>query len=317
LTIQVKTATYLVFAMLVAFMSACGNAPTQPAPRVANTSTAAATEVATSPATATAALPTPTQLPSATATLALGIGSTRTSPKDGMILVYVPAGSFLMGSDKSVDSQAFDSELPQHTVTLDAFWIDQTLVTNAMYARCVAAGSCTAPQYSGSYSRSSYYGDSQYADYPVINMKWSMADAYCRWAGRQLPTEAQWEKAAHGTDGRIYPWGNQAPDKTLANYNQFVGDTSKVGSYPAGASPYGALDMAGNAYEWVADWYSATSYKDSPTNNPAGPASSGNGRVLRGGSWIINTRAIRSAGRIYLTPTDTNSDFGFRCAALP
>ncbi|HNZ13336.1 MAG TPA: SUMF1/EgtB/PvdO family nonheme iron enzyme [Anaerolineaceae bacterium] len=158
-----------------------------------------------------------------------------------MSLVCVPAGDFMMG----VDGGVYDDERPKHTVYLDAYWIDQTEVTNAQYARCVAAGACREPESKDSNTRDSYYGASQYADYPVISVSWSNAADYCSWAGRQLPSEAQWEKAARGTDGWLYPWGYESPSANLLNYDRNSGDTTVVGSYPDGASPYGALDMAG------------------------------------------------------------------------
>jgi eukaryotic-like serine/threonine-protein kinase len=241
------------------------------------------------------------------------IGSSIVSPKDTMVLVYVPAANFRMGSDKSVDSQADDNELPQHTVYLDSYWIDQTEVTNAMYARCVSAGSCTTPGSTSSNSHLNYYGSSQYANYPVVNVNWNQARAYCQWAGRRLPTEAEWEKAARGTDGRIYPWGNQTPDATMANYKNNVGDKSKVGSYPTGASPYGGLDMAGNVWEWVADWYSDTYYRSSPSSNPIGPAS-GTYRAERGGSWDSLSRYLRASNRYWNDPDNYDGNIGFRCA---
>ncbi len=251
-----------------------------------------------------------------TAKPTLRIGSTQVSPKDDMVQVYVPAGEFLMGSDKTKDSQANDNELPQHTVYLDAFWIDRTEVTNAQYARCAAGGQCTPPRpsFTKSNTRSSYYGNSQYANYPMINVDWNQAQAYCAWAGGRLPSEAEWEKAARGTDGRIYPWGNAAPDQSKLNNNSNQGDTTAVGSYPSGASPYGALDMAGNVWEWVNDWYSDTYYQQSPSRNPTGPTS-GTYRVLRGGSWHFNVRAVRSAYRIWFIPFLLNDSVGFRCAA--
>jgi formylglycine-generating enzyme required for sulfatase activity len=265
--------------------------------------------------------PTPGQIkaPAATRVSGLGIGSTQISPKDGMMQVYVPAGEFLMGSDKTKDSQAFDNELPQHTVYLDAFWIDQTEVTNAEYAGCAASGQCTPPHETSSSNRSSYYGNSQFDSYPVINMDWSQATAYCAWAGRRLPSEAEWEKAARGTDSRIYPWGNDI-SCNQSNYwgkdGGCKGDTSRVGSYPSGASPYGALDMAGNVWEWVNDWFGSSYYQNSPARNPGGP-DSGTSHVLRGGSWNINVRLVRSAYRSDYAPVNRLYFIGFRCAASP
>ena len=195
--------------------------------------------------------PTLTRVPP-TADPSLGIGSTQVSDKDGMKLLYVPAGEFLMGAASS-DAQAAENEKPQHIVYLDAFWIDQTEVTNAMYIKCYQAGACQAPSMGHSSSRlNGYYSNSQFANDPVTYVFIEEAKDYCEWAGRRLPTEAEWEKAARGTDGRMYPWGNDAPDRTRLNYNQEVGDTTQVGAYPTGASPYGALDMAGNVQEWVA-----------------------------------------------------------------
>ncbi len=258
----------------------------------------------------------PMTTPSASLTVkptqTLGIGSSMISGKDGMKLLYVPAGNFLMGST-SADPLAQSDEIPQHTVYLDAFWIDQTDVTNAMYAKCVSAGACNQPTDLSSSTHSSYYGNPEFDNYPVIYVDWNIADTYCKWAGRQLPTEAQWEKAARGTDGRTYPWGNTAPDNTLLNYNQSVGNTTQVGKYPNGASPYGALDMAGNVWQWVADWYSDTYYGNSPASNPLGP-DSGQNRALRGGSWYDNSDIVRSAYRLLYNPSSSNYYIGFRCA---
>ena len=238
-------------------------------------------------------------------THALGIGSTRISEKDGMKLMYVPEGNFKMGSDTGESY-----EKPAHTVYLDAFWMDQTEVTNSMYAKCVNAGNCHAPWDIISTTRSTYYGNSQFADYPVMYVDWNQANTYCQWAGRQLPTEAQWEKAARGTDGRTYPWG-EGIDRQKA---QYLGpDTAKVGSFPKGASPYGVLDMAGNVWQWAADWYSETYYGSSPDHNPAGP-DSGQFRVLRGGSWGDNPNIVRTSNRDKDVPNDKGNNKGIRCS---
>lgn len=237
------------------------------------------------------------------------------SEKDGMILVYVPEGEFLRGSSDS-DTQANDGEKPQHTVTLDAFWIDQTEVTNGMYALCVESGDCTLPSRSNSSTRNAYYGNSDYDDFPVIYVSWEQADDYCKWAKRRLPTEAEWEKAARGIDGRLYPWGNTSPNSTLLNYYWNTGDTTAVGSYPDGASPFGALDMVGNIWEWVADWYNSYSDVILSLENPLGPTS-GSYRVIRGGFFDYYDRNVSAAKRGLYLPDSTNFDIGFRCARWP
>lgn len=229
--------------------------------------------------------------------------------KDGMTMLYVPAGQFSMGSEDG-DSD----EKPVHTVTLDAFWIDRTEVTNSMYAQCVAAGACQAPDLKKFYLRRNYYSDAVYADYPVIYVSWKHAQAYCAWAGRRLPTEAEWEKAARGVNANIYPWGNTAVDGNLLDYNNNVGDTTQVGAYPSGASPYGALDMSGNVWEWVNDWYAATYYQVSPASNPPG-AASGSYRVLRGGSWKDDSGNVRASDRNWVNPDSILNTLGFRCAS--
>jgi serine/threonine-protein kinase len=263
--------------------------------------------VFTSPATSTQPPTSTTQPPNN-----LTIGSTRVSEKDGMLQVYVPAGSFTMGGN------SFSNEKPIHTVTLNAYWIDKTEVTNAMYALCVKAGACAAPNNTRSSTRTNYYGNSQYDNYPVIYVSWNHANKYCGWAGRRLPSEAEWEKAARGTDGRIYPWGNTI-DTSKLNYLNSVGDTTAVGNYPSGASPYGALDMAGNVWEWVNDWYDGNYYYYSPSENPTGPTS-GQERVVRGGSWGWDASYVRALIRYSRDPTFIPAFFdyiGFRCASSP
>jgi formylglycine-generating enzyme required for sulfatase activity len=234
---------------------------------------------------------------------------TGTRPADDMVMVYVPGGTFQMGS-----AEGRSDEQPVHTVTLDGFWIDETEVTNAQYARCVAAGMCSPPSELRSRTRDSYYGDSQYDDYPVIWVSWDDATTYCQWAGGRLPTEAEWENAARGPDGRVYPWGNDPPNDTLANYALNVGDTTTVGSYPEGQSWVGAMDMAGNVLEWVNDWYG--SYPSEPQVNPTGPAS-GPGRVLRGGAWSHDEEFVRAASRDFGHPDARVGGVGFRCVVEP
>jgi formylglycine-generating enzyme required for sulfatase activity len=270
------------------------------------------------PSNPSAYTPTITSTPTSTFTPEPIEIATREASKDNMVQVYIPAGEFSMGLDGGNDN-----EKPMHTVYLDEYWIDQTEVTNAQYALCVAAGDCEKPM-DLELQPSSLFIDKKLADHPVVFVDWNQAKAYCTWAERRLPTEAEWERAARGTDGRIYPWGVDF-DGTKVNYcdvncwgswkdssnNDGYGTTSPVGSFPDGASPYGALDMAGNAYEWVLDWFSL--YTSEYQNNPIGPVS-GNEHVLRGGSWGDDRHHLRTVIRTD-EPSDFRRDFiGFRCA---
>jgi formylglycine-generating enzyme required for sulfatase activity len=248
----------------------------------------------------------------------------RVSSVDGMPQIYIPAGIFRMGG---LDVRRAPNEIPEHDVSLDAFWMDQLEVTNAMYALCVNSGGCTPPQNFKSQRRPSYFDNPEFKDYPVIYVTWGQAKVYCEWAGRRLPTEAEWERAGRGDDFRTFPWGEDKADGLLANFNMLVGDTSRVGTYPAGASPYGVLDMAGNVAEWVNDFYSS-SYTNAETFNPTGPLSAVTfNHVVRGGSLgdaEINIRvskrssvlgsnlAARPDSSAYLG--DVSPRIGFRCA---
>jgi serine/threonine-protein kinase len=227
---------------------------------------------------------------------------------DNAEMVFVPAGEFTMGSN-----DGDNTEKPPHKVSLDDFWMDKLEVTNALYKKCVDAGKCSPPNPTASVTRDSYYGNAQFDNFPVIYVSWNDANAYCAWASKRLPTEAQWEKAARGTDARIYPWGNAFDKEKLNSSEGGKADTTSVGSYPAGASPYGALDMVGNVWEWVADWFDEKYYQNLPAPNPTG-ATNGTYRVLRGGSWDDDASYVRVADRNLYVPSNSDNYLGFRCA---
>jgi formylglycine-generating enzyme required for sulfatase activity len=228
-----------------------------------------------------------------------------------MVMFYVPGGTFQMGSDRG-DPGAEADEFPQHSVTLDGFWIDQTEVTNIQFRQCFEAGPCVAPMMCTDGEPT--FGVASRADHPVVCVDWYGAAAYCKWAGARLPTEAEWEYAARGRDSLVYPWGNDPPDSTLLNYAVSMGATRKVGSYPDGASWCGALDMAGNVSEWVADWYDDYPYE--VQTNPTGPET-GHWRVQRGGGWPYSREIVRAANRDHWSPSIGMSFMGFRCVVQP
>ncbi|MBC8068443.1 MAG: SUMF1/EgtB/PvdO family nonheme iron enzyme [Deltaproteobacteria bacterium] len=231
--------------------------------------------------------------------------------------VAVPGGAFMMGCNEDTDDACGADELPYHEVTLSSFAIDQTEVTRGAWQDCVEADACdAAPAYDTAGNACNFFD----WDYPAACMNWAQAAQFCSWRGGALPTEAQWEKAARGTDERIYPWGDAAATCDLANSSE-CGDpyqTVEVGSKPAGGSPYGALDMSGNVFEWVADWYSASYYEGSPDEDPSGP-DDGTRRLIR--SSGPNYGAARSSWRgvdfEVPTPASSHVNVGLRCAYAP
>lgn len=239
----------------------------------------------------------------------------------GVVMVFVPAGEFLMGMDAEDmlenckkysnycgGTSGFEESSPEHVVYLDSYYIDKYEVTNLQYELCVKTGFCDAPRMNSSYSRASYFDNPNYANYPVIHMTWASASQYCQWRGTELPSEARWEKAARGTDGRLFPWGDVF-DSSYANAAE-LRDTTEVGSYPKGVSPFGAHDMIGNVWEWTAN--RLYDYETSPYSNPLGP-DTGTNQTARGGSWYGGGGdypvPFRWAGVAYNT-----FEFGFRCA---
>jgi len=205
-------------------------------------------------------------------------------------------------------------EKPVHKVYLDEYYIDKFEVTVSQFREFCRETNHKMPK------QPVWNKD----DHPVVNVSWQDAAAYAKWARASLPTEAQWEKAARGTDGRRYPWGNERPNeggRYRCNYRprhgkgDGYGYTAPVGSFPTGASPYGCMDMAGNVWEWCADWYDGDYYSKSPSRNPTGPPS-GNERVLRGGSWVGHVRLVRSSLRLRHLPDNRGVSFGFRCVLV-
>jgi formylglycine-generating enzyme required for sulfatase activity len=228
----------------------------------------------------------------------------RLSAKDGMVQIHIAAGEFVMGSNNGPGAVQY----PAHKVYLDSYWIDQVEVTNSMFAPCQKSGNCTPPaQYNN------YYGKSQYDDYPVVYITWFDAAAFCGWEGGRLPTEAEWEKAARGVNQLRYPWGSAPPDKSLLNFNSEYKDLRPAYDFLAGASPYGLLNMAGNAREWVSDWFDPNYYLVSPYKNPQGPLT-GESKSLRGGGDFDKANEVQTFYRDNHFPTSAGENRGFRCA---
>ena len=228
--------------------------------------------------------------------------------KDGAPMTLVPCGEFDMGSPEQGGDE---DERPQHRVHVDAFYVDLYQITNGRYAAFLKNTRRAEPR---GWKNVTLPADS---DLPVVGVTWQDAAAFCRWAGNRLLTEAEWEKAARGTDGRKYPWGDDEPSPRHANYGKSEDDPEAhllaVGSLEAGKSPYGVYDMAGNVWEWVADWYGETYYRQSPDRNPKGPPK-GTSKVARGGAWDRHVFNVRSANRSAFNPSNRFKDVGFRCA---
>lgn len=271
------------------------------------------------------------------------LGDKATRAGDAAVVVYVPAGAFRMGGTSELTryarslcreaagdlaiatcgSAAFADEHPAHPVELSAFWVDRTEVTNGQYARCVDAGACAPPVETGSFTRLRYFGDPAFGSYPVVQVDWNQAAAYCAWAGARLPTEAEWEYAARGPENRLFPWGDtfdpellNSCDRSCAgmsdpSYADGFPDTAPVGSFPAGMSWGGAVDMAGNVREWIADWYGPCTPE--AALNPQGPIA-GESKIPRGGSWYDTPDEVRSLNRGSNLPEYTHPKVGFRCA---
>jgi formylglycine-generating enzyme required for sulfatase activity len=240
-------------------------------------------------------------------------------------MVKIPAGTFLMGSDKKVDRNAYQPEFPQRRVYLDAYEIDKYEVTTVQFLKFVLATD-RKPLIDWQYEGGNF--QETMANHPVMHVSWFDADAYCRWAGKRLPTSAEWEKAARGEDGRIYPWGNEPAGLSRANFGRTglsgpVRDRPErlllyppiisVDKYDNGVSPYGVFQLAGNVAEWTADWYDPHYYKTAPDRNPKGPEK-GTQRAFRGGGWIDSTPSVRPAQRNGTDPNTKMNWLGFRCA---
>ncbi len=239
--------------------------------------------------------------------------ATKLNPKDGAEMILIPAGEFLMGDDGLKYN-------PRHTVNLDAYYIYKNLVTVAQYREFCNSTHRKMPDKLSGYLGSKRVELDWKDDHPMVNVDWEDASAYCKWAGGYLPTEAQWEKAARGVDGRKYPWGNEWDNSRLQCSNKSYGDagrTAPVGSFPGGASPYGLLDMAGNVWQWCADWHVADYYKNLPNKNPQRPERA-RSRVVRGGSWRLpytDTLNFRAAYRFKHEHVYRSAEVGFRCAS--
>lgn len=273
-----KKQTLLVITMVLILLLAC-QSTTQPSADDNSTSTQAQEVTVT-----------PTEILSLAGTQeSSNLSISENVDEFGVSMMFVPAGEFVMGSDDGKPRHQ-----PAQQVYVDSFWIDKTEVTNKMYSLCVTAGKCQQPTNLSSSTHPDYYGNSEFDNYPVVYINWDMAETYCEWRSARLPTNTEWEKAARGTDERLYPWGNESANTSLLNYNSQFGDTTAVGSFPDGASVYGVLDLAGNVWELV--------------NN-------GNGNIhgIRGGSWYMMNAVDSIQENIAYPNEEVQFDIGFRC----
>jgi len=222
-------------------------------------------------------------------------------------MIEIPAGTFVMGSATGAADEG-----PEHAVQLGAYWIDKYEVSSAQYQACVETGTCEP---TGTTAGCNSVANER-SDHPVNCLTWAQADTYCLWAKKRLPTEAEWERAARGDDGRTFPWGADPPSRDLLNFNNNIGSTTRVGSYPSGISPFGLHDMSGNVQEWTGDFYAADYYTNSPTTNPQGPTE-GALRVVRGASWKLGIpqEVLTTTVRFAFVPSTRDPSLGFRCAA--
>lgn len=241
---------------------------------------------------------------------------------DEMEIILIPEGDFLMGTNENkreTSQYVIGAETPEHTVFLDAYYMAKYPLTNAQYNEFLKENQYPQPK---------YWDDKDFngPDHPVVGVSWHDAAKFCGWLSKKtggkyrLPTEAEWEKACRGTDGRAYPWGDEEPTPAHANFDECINHTTPINAYPMNKSPYGCMDMVGNVGEWCVDWFDYFYYKRSPYRNPTGPDSqpkgsmSGNHRSFRGGYWRFNTLGIESYCRSGHNPSYSMDAIGFRCA---
>ena len=314
----------LISALLVIFVAGCSSVTEVPAVAIA-TETKQAEAPAEQPATqvpptvtATAEPPTATTEPTATEIPPTNTPKPSATPQPtvlpaeitdahGIPMVLVPAGEFVMGSDRD---QA--AARPAHTVYLDDFYIDVYEVSQTRYKECLAAGGCELTPGTGELLNRPVWDE-----HPMMDITWYDAQEYCEWRGGSLPTEAQWEKAARGTDERKFPWGNEPVTCERARYGECGWMTAPIGTHPAGASPYGVQDMAGNAWELIYDWYQQDYYSVSPAENPTGPEEPTGYKSERGGAWFYEADLMTAIWRNNLPPTAHYLYVGFRCVIEP